>query len=90
MIISHCSFLSFVLHSEQLEEKQAESQDLTNQYKHADNDYNQKKDILKKLLKEAESVAPKNEWHERLDQEDLPENLGKCISDLFPVFSHGS
>ncbi len=64
---------------EQLEEKQAESADLTNQYKMADNDYNQKKDNLKKLLKEAETIAPKNEWHDRLDQDDLPENLGECF-----------
>lgn len=27
------------------------------------------------LLKEAETIAPKEEWHERLEQDDLPENL---------------
>ena len=61
--------------TEQLEEKQAETAELTNQFKPADADYNQKKDILRKLLKEAETIAPKEQWHERLDQDDLPNDL---------------
>ncbi|KAL7538150.1 hypothetical protein ACHAXR_008319 [Thalassiosira sp. AJA248-18] len=61
--------------SDQVNEKEAETEDLANQYKAADADYNQKKDTLRKLLKEAETIAPKAEWCERLDQDDLPENL---------------
>ena len=61
--------------SDKLEEKKAETADLANQYKLADNDYNQKKSILKKLLNEAEAIAPKDEWHERLEHEDLPADL---------------
>jgi DNA-binding TFAR19-related protein (PDSD5 family) len=38
-----------------------------NQYRATDNDYNQKKDILTKILKDAE--------RERLDQDDVPVTL---------------
>lgn len=61
--------------SYQLQEKHAETADLANQYKVADAEYNRKKDNLKMLLREAENIAPKEEWHERLEQEDLPETL---------------
>ena len=44
-------------------------------YKAADNDYNQKKDILKKLLKDAESNAPMTVWNAKLEQEGIPESL---------------
>lgn len=30
---------------------------------------------MRKLLKEAEDIAPKEEWHKRLDEKDLPESL---------------
>jgi chromosome segregation ATPase len=46
-----------------------------NQYRAADNDYNQKKDVLKKLLKDAETIAPMEEWKERLDHDDVPTTL---------------
>ena len=59
----------------QLEEKKVETAELTNQYKAADADYNQKKDILRKLLNEAETIAPKEQWQERLDHDDLPNDL---------------
>eukprot|EP00580_Thalassiosira_gravida_P014694 CAMPEP_0201682080 /NCGR_PEP_ID=MMETSP0494-20130426/51433_1 /ASSEMBLY_ACC=CAM_ASM_000839 /TAXON_ID=420259 /ORGANISM="Thalassiosira gravida, Strain GMp14c1" /LENGTH=1127 /DNA_ID=CAMNT_0048165835 /DNA_START=664 /DNA_END=4047 /DNA_ORIENTATION=- len=61
--------------TDELTEKQAETAELTQQYKAADTEYNQRKDILKKLLKEAENIAPMEEWRERLDQDDIPENL---------------
>jgi len=62
--------------TDQLNEKQAETAELANQYKAAANEYDRKKDILKGLLKEAETIAPKKDgWQERLDQDDLPENL---------------
>lgn len=64
-----------ITNSNQLKEKQAETAELANQYQQADADYNEKKNILKKLLKDAETIAPKEQWHERLDQDDLPENL---------------
>lgn len=67
--------LGVYLISDQLQEKQVETQDLAKQYQTADKDYNEKKAILKKLLNAAEDIAPKEIWHERLDQEDLPENL---------------
>jgi DNA repair ATPase RecN len=44
-------------------------------YKAADNDYNQKKDILKKLLKDAESNAPMTVWNAKFEQEGIPESL---------------
>ena len=73
----HLTYLHIQLScdSDQLREKQEATNELTNQYKAADLEYNQKKDILKKLLKEAETIAPKDQWQERLDEDDLPENL---------------
>ena len=61
--------------SDQIKEKEEETSELSNQYSAADADYSQKKSNLKKLLNEAEKIAPKEEWHERLDQDDLPVDL---------------
>lgn len=66
---------SFLRRRFQLQEKQAETTDLMNQYRAADIDYNQKKDILKKLLKDANTIAPMSEWRERLDQDDVPATI---------------
>ena len=63
------------MHSDQIKEKEEETSELSNQYSAADADYSQKKSNLKKLLNEAEKIAPKDEWHERLDQDDLPVDL---------------
>lgn len=61
--------------ADQLNEKKAETAELANQYNAADADYNTKKNILRDLLKKAEEIAPKEEWMERLEQEDLPNDL---------------
>lgn len=53
-----------------------------NQYKQAEADYNQKKDILKKLMAKAEEIAPKEEWCERLDGEGMPSNLDALEEEL--------
>eukprot|EP00970_Alexandrium_tamarense_P017675 scaffold10604_cov268-Alexandrium_tamarense.AAC.2 len=60
-----------------LEEKKAESADLANKYKEADQQYNEKKNLLKKLLDEAQRIAPKSdeELHEKLQADDLPTEL---------------
>ncbi len=58
---------SFLQRRSQLQQKQAETTDIMNQYRATDNDYNQKEDILTKILKDAE--------RERLDQDDVPVTL---------------
>lgn len=45
---------TFLQRRSQLQQKQAETTDIMNQYRATDNDYNQKKDILTKILKDAE------------------------------------
>jgi chromosome segregation ATPase len=65
----------FLQHRSQLQEKQAETVELMNQFRAADNDYNEKKEILKKLHNDAETIAPMAEWRERLDRDDVPVTL---------------
>ena len=66
---------SFLRRRFQLQEKQAETTDLMNQYTAADNDYNQKNDIIKKLLKDAE--------RKRLDQDDVRVTLEEIVDALY-------
>lgn len=67
-------FFCFV-HSDALNEKQAETAELVREYSRVDIEYNTKKDKLKDLLKEAERVAPSAEWKDRLSQDDIPSTL---------------
>ena len=68
--------------SDELHEKEKETAELANQLKFADDDYNFKKDKLKKLLKEAEEIAPRDEWDERLQREDLPSDLDEVFDAI--------
>mmetsp|Transcript_14487 Transcript_14487/g.23628 ORF Transcript_14487/g.23628 Transcript_14487/m.23628 type:complete len:1118 (-) Transcript_14487:142-3495(-) len=61
--------------TDKLSEAQAASAELVSQYKEAEAEYNQKKEILRKLLKKAEDIAPKDEWAERLDADDMPTSM---------------
>ena len=69
-----CLYL-LLFYSDKLSEAQAASAELVKQYKDAEADYNGKKDNLRKLLAKAEEIAPKEQWHVRLDEEDMPTSL---------------
>jgi predicted nuclease with TOPRIM domain len=68
--------------SDALNEKQAETAELANEYKRVDIEYNTKKDKLKDLLKEAERVAPSAEWKDRLSQDDIPSTLEDLDNEI--------
>mmetsp|Transcript_36858 Transcript_36858/g.82914 ORF Transcript_36858/g.82914 Transcript_36858/m.82914 type:complete len:386 (+) Transcript_36858:2215-3372(+) len=68
--------------SDELYEKEKETAELANQLKAADDDYNFKKEKLKKLLKEAEEFAPRDVWDERLQREDLPSDLDEVFDAI--------
>jgi len=80
MAVSHVNLT--LLASDEVHEKEKETTELANQLKVADDDYNFKKDKLKKLLKEAEEIAPREEWDERLQREDLPSDLDEVFDAI--------
>jgi len=49
---------------------------IVGEFKEAEMAYTQKKENPKELLYKAEALAPKEYWHDRLDQSDLPGELG--------------
>ena len=68
-------YTPFLQRRSQLQQKQAETTDIMNQYRATDNDYNQKNDIIKKLLKDAE--------RKRLDQDDVRVTLEEIVDALY-------
>eukprot|EP00985_Skeletonema_marinoi_P021555 scaffold13271_cov157-Skeletonema_marinoi.AAC.1 len=61
--------------TDKLSEAQAASAELLNRYKQAEADYNEKKENLRKLLAKAQEIAPREQWHERLDEDDMPSTI---------------
>lgn len=58
-----------------LKEKQAETEELVDQFNAAEEDLKQKKAILKKAIQEAEALLPQEEALQQLNSDDLPEGL---------------
>jgi len=67
--------LCLTFYSDKLSEAQAASAELVKLYKEAEADYNLKKENLRKLMAKAEEIAPKEQWHARLAEEDMPTTL---------------
>jgi chromosome segregation ATPase len=68
--------------SDLLLEKQAETAQIIEEYKRAENELTEMKKKLKELLAKAEKIAPSVEWKERLQQDDVPTTLEEVESEM--------
>mmetsp|Transcript_26638 Transcript_26638/g.55195 ORF Transcript_26638/g.55195 Transcript_26638/m.55195 type:complete len:1127 (+) Transcript_26638:256-3636(+) len=58
-----------------LQERMSETAELESRFKQTDKLYTTIKDSLKKLRDDAQAIAPQNEWGDRLQEDDMPEDL---------------
>jgi lambda repressor-like predicted transcriptional regulator len=68
--------------SDLLLEKQAETAQIIEEYKRAENELTEKMKKLKELMAKAEKIAPSEEWRERLQQDDVPTTLEEVESEM--------
>lgn len=65
-----------------MSEKHAAIAESTERYNRADSDYKTMLTHLKELMKEAETIAPAEEWRDRLAAEDVPHSLEEVENEM--------
>lgn len=70
------------LDSDTLNEKKAETAQISAEFKRVNDEYNVMKNKLRSLMEEAKKIAPEDEWQERLAQDDMPTTLEDVESEM--------